>query len=161
MNENVTPAGSTGNGEAQPSSVTDANQFEYLINENRRLQAIIDQYKYWEMNYYNAYNSAASAENNVDDSASGVLEQPTNQLQCPLPDQVQTQVQSIEISETKNPKEMERLRSELETLKKEQDDLITLLADQDLKMQSYVRRLKDLGHDVSLFLFFVVNWSAH
>ncbi|GFS04073.1 general vesicular transport factor p115-like [Elysia marginata] len=45
-------------------------------------------------------------------------------------------------------KEHQELKEEMETLKKEQDDLLVLLADQDAKIESYKNRLKDLGQQV-------------
>ncbi|XP_005090245.1 general vesicular transport factor p115 [Aplysia californica] len=40
------------------------------------------------------------------------------------------------------------LREEMETLKKEQDDLLVLLADQDAKIDKYKTKLKELGQEV-------------
>lgn len=45
------------------------------------------------------------------------------------------------------------LRDELETLKKEQDDLLVLLADQDAKIGKLKDKLKELGQEVSS-----INW---
>ena len=45
------------------------------------------------------------------------------------------------------------LRDELETLKKEQDDLLVLLADQDAKIGKLKDKLKELGQEVS-----TINW---
>ena len=45
------------------------------------------------------------------------------------------------------------LRDELETLKKEQDDLLVLLADQDAKIVKLKDKLKELGQEVS-----TINW---
>lgn len=41
------------------------------------------------------------------------------------------------------------LHEELETLKKEQDDLLELLADQDAKIAKFKDKLKELGQEVS------------
>ena len=40
------------------------------------------------------------------------------------------------------------LQEELETLKKEQEDLLVLLSDQDTKIDKYKARLKELGQEV-------------
>lgn len=44
--------------------------------------------------------------------------------------------------------EKEKLQSEVQESKKEQDDLLMLLADQDQKIHSLKKRLKDLGETV-------------
>jgi len=41
------------------------------------------------------------------------------------------------------------LEDELDTLKKEQEDLLVLLADQDTKIDKYKTKLKELGQHVS------------
>ena len=40
------------------------------------------------------------------------------------------------------------LQEELETLKKEQEDLLVLLADQDTKIDKYKAKLRELGQEV-------------
>ena len=45
-------------------------------------------------------------------------------------------------------KDKSGLQEELETLKKEQEDLLVLLADQDTKIDKYKARLKELGQEV-------------
>ena len=45
--------------------------------------------------------------------------------------------------------ERDGAREELETLKKEQEDLLVLLADQDTKIDKYKTKLKELGQEVS------------
>ena len=40
------------------------------------------------------------------------------------------------------------LKTEVESLTKEQDDLLVLLAEQDTKMRTYRKRLKELGETV-------------
>ena len=49
--------------------------------------------------------------------------------------------------------EKEGLKEEMETLKKEQDDLLVLLADQDAKIERYKVKLKDLGQEVCTIYF--------
>lgn len=158
------PAGN-GNGEVQSSSasaIADSTQYDYLMNENRRLESIIDQYKYWESSIYaNANNQTATAaataavvpeQNGALANGSGGLEESANQLPDQFTCQQQHAQQQLESASQSTPEkaiESSQLRGELETLRKEQEDLITLLADQDLKMQKYVRKLKDLGHVVS------------
>ena len=44
------------------------------------------------------------------------------------------------------------VQEELDTIKKEQDDLLVLLADQDAKIERYRHKLKQLGQEVSLTL---------
>ena len=44
------------------------------------------------------------------------------------------------------------LQDELETLKKEQEDLLVLLADQDTKIDKFKARLKELGQEVGYTL---------
>lgn len=52
--------------------------------------------------------------------------------------------------------EKNNLKEDLETLKKEQDDLLVLLADQDSKIEKYKTRLRDLGQEVTnSFVFWV------
>ena len=41
------------------------------------------------------------------------------------------------------------VEDELDTLKKEQEDLLVLLADQDTKIDKYKTKLKELGQQVS------------
>ena len=52
------------------------------------------------------------------------------------------------LSESKND-DLVRLETELETVKKEQEDLLVLLTDQDSKIRHYKNRLKELGQTVS------------
>lgn len=125
---------------SQSQTVADSNQLEYMFNENRRLQSIIDQYKYWEANYYaNSYNQQLNDIQQGNKDGSLVVQPTTNTV---VPDGNEKQENKVENNET------DKLRHELETLRKEQDDLITLLADQDLKMQKYVRQMKDHGLSV-------------
>lgn len=156
MYDNSGAANDNGEG-GQPSPSADSTQFDYLINENRRLQSIIDQYKYWEANYYaNASAYGAPFNSNGDLSAAAGQESASQTSSQQLPDPLtgvqQQTLQSTESSSTKEVTSQEtlQLRKELDSLRKEQEDLITLLADQDLKMQKYVRQLKDLGQEVSL-----------
>lgn len=44
--------------------------------------------------------------------------------------------------------EKDAVKEELETLKKEQEDLLVLLADQDTKIDKYKKKLKELGQEV-------------
>ncbi|KAI2804951.1 Vesicle-mediated ER to Golgi transport protein [Blomia tropicalis] len=126
---------------SQSQTVADSNQLEYMFNENRRLQSIIDQYKYWEANYYaNSYNQQLNDIQQGNKDGSLVVQPTTNTV---VPDGNEKQENKVENNET------DKLRHELETLRKEQDDLITLLADQDLKMQKYVRQMKDHGLSVA------------
>lgn len=46
-------------------------------------------------------------------------------------------------------------KDETETLRKEQDDLLVLLADQDQKVDQYKAKLKVLGEEVSLWKIIV------
>lgn len=48
--------------------------------------------------------------------------------------------------------ECQRLTNELENVRKEQEDLLVLLTDQDSKLRHYKKRLKDLGQSVRLYL---------
>lgn len=52
--------------------------------------------------------------------------------------------------------EKESVKEELETLKKEQEDLLVLLADQDTKIDKYKSKLKELGQEVSEHSFFYI-----
>lgn len=47
--------------------------------------------------------------------------------------------------------ENDRLRTEVDKLKKDQEDLLVLMADQDDKLHKYKERLKSLGQAVSHF----------
>lgn len=40
------------------------------------------------------------------------------------------------------------MKEEMETLKKEQDDLLVLLADQDARIEKFKTKLKELGQEV-------------
>lgn len=163
------------NGETQSVASVDAAQYDYLMNENRRLLTIIDQYKYWESTYAAAYanvTAAAAANNNNSTSApealagavnggpSAILENGINDADGQLPEQLphaavgaselQESVQcAADVVAVSSEDEVTRLRSELESIRKEHDDLISLLADQNLKMQQYERHFKDLGQHVS------------
>lgn len=156
------------NGETQSVASVDAAQYDYLINENRRLLSIIDQYKYWESTYAAAYanvTAAAAANTSAQEAAAGaangapgvVLQ---NGIDGQLPGQLPSataasesqgsNVQSAaEVVPVNSDEEVTRLRSELESIRKEHDDLISLLAEQNLKMQQYERHFKDLGQHVS------------
>ena len=57
----------------------------------------------------------------------------------------------IEEEKTALGAEHQELKEEMETLKKEQDDLLVLLADQDVKIGTYKDKLKELGHQVGVF----------
>lgn len=46
--------------------------------------------------------------------------------------------------------EKDAVKEELETLKKEQEDLLVLLADQDTKIAKYKQKLKELGQEVCM-----------
>lgn len=46
------------------------------------------------------------------------------------------------------------MEEELDTLKKEQEDLLVLLADQDTKIDKYKSKLKELGQPVCHHIFF-------
>lgn len=132
------------NGETQSVASVDAAQYDYLMNENRRLLSIIDQYKYWESTYAAAYaNVTAAAAAN------------TSEIDGQLPGQHPAAAdsgesqESVQCAASFEDDEATRLRSELERIRKEHDDLISLLADQNLKMQQYERHFKDLGQNVS------------
>ena len=47
------------------------------------------------------------------------------------------------------------MEEELDTLKKEQEDLLVLLADQDTKIDKYKSKLKELGQPVCHHIFFL------
>lgn len=57
--------------------------------------------------------------------------------------------QSSLSSETNNDR-VKQLEAELDNVKKEQEDLLVLLTDQDSKLRHYKKRLKDLGQTVGL-----------
>ena len=48
--------------------------------------------------------------------------------------------------------EKKELKEEMESLKKEQDDLLVLLSDQDAKIDKYKAKLKELGQEVRISL---------
>jgi len=58
--------------------------------------------------------------------------------------------QKIEDECNRKDGEKEVIKEELETLKKEQEDLLVLLADQDTKIDKYKQKLKELGQEVSV-----------
>lgn len=127
-------------GNYDTSSVkSESNQIEYLINENRRLLSIIDQYKYWEQNFYAHYHQtpeSLSTQANVSDSdISRNISEP-----------------DIKPSES-NAMEMERLKTELDTIRKEQEKLVSLLGDQNIKIQFYEKELNDRGLSVSFSVY--------
>lgn len=151
------------NGETQSVASVDAAQYDYLINENRRLLGIIDQYKYWESTYAAAYANAtaaaAAANNNTNNNSTSAQEVAgtvnggglPNGIDGQFPEQHpacaggQTQTAGVQCAaETVNSgEEVTRLRSELENIRKEHDDLTSVLADQNMKMQQYEQQLKD------------------
>lgn len=49
------------------------------------------------------------------------------------------------------------LQTELDSTKKEQEDLLVLLADQDTKLSSYKTKLKDLGQNVSFAFKWIIS----
>ena len=51
----------------------------------------------------------------------------------------------------------DKVKEELETLKKEQEDLLVLLADQDTKIDKYKQKLKELGQEVSLTIHYFIQ----
>ena len=57
-------------------------------------------------------------------------------------------LQVLEEEKLSESEERTVLRDELETLKKEQDDLLVLLADQDAKIGKFKDKLKELGQEV-------------
>ena len=67
--------------------------------------------------------------------------------------------QSKSLSESELLAERQKLESELDFVRKEQEDLLVLLTDQDSKLRHYKRRLKELGqtvstcNDVSIYCF--------
>lgn len=156
------------NGETQSVASVDAAQYDYLINENRRLLGIIDQYKYWESSYAAAYanaTAAAAAANNgtsVQEVASTVNGELTNGIdgtdgqfaeQHPVSSgesqaRGQCSAEAVAIVNTSE-EEVTRLQSELENARTERDDLTSVLADQNLKMQQYEQQLNDSGQRVS------------
>jgi len=56
----------------------------------------------------------------------------------------------MEIEKTEVEVDREQVLNEMREGKKEQEDLLVLLADQDTKLKSYRRRLKELGEKVVL-----------
>ena len=61
--------------------------------------------------------------------------------------------QALEEAKELESTEKEGAKEELETLKKEQDDLLVLLADQDAKITKFKDKLKELGVEVSFVIF--------
>ena len=55
---------------------------------------------------------------------------------------------SQKISSEPKSNDMSRIEAELENVRKEQEDLLVLLTDQDSKLRHYKKRLKDLGQTV-------------
>lgn len=122
------------------SNKSESNQVEYLINENRRLLSIIDQYKYWEQNFYAYYHQtpeSLSTQVNVSDS------------------DISRNISEPDIkSQDSNLTEADKLKTELDTIKKEQEKLVTLLGDQNIKIQCYEKEFKDRGLSVGVAIFF-------
>jgi len=54
--------------------------------------------------------------------------------------------------------ECERLTNELDNVRKEQEDLLVLLTDQDSKLRHYKKRLKELGQSVR-FISYLFNFT--
>lgn len=132
-----------------------ANQLEYLINENRRLQTIIDQYRYYEQHYTYAFHQAENLSTivNVSDSDLSSMAKETVSFEFSAPSPTDPNNQETDVQTDESNKEVCRLNSELDSLRKEQEDLLSLLSDQGLKMQKYVLLLKSLGHEVSIIYF--------
>ncbi|KAH9513006.1 Vesicle-mediated ER to Golgi transport protein [Bulinus truncatus] len=57
-------------------------------------------------------------------------------------------IRTLEEEKAETVQEKENVREEMDTLKKEQDDLLVLLADQDAKIDKYKSKLKELGQEV-------------
>jgi flagellar basal body P-ring protein FlgI len=56
--------------------------------------------------------------------------------------------QKSKVNEESMISECQRLTNELENVRKEQEDLLVLLTDQDSKLRHYKKRLKELGQSV-------------
>ena len=56
--------------------------------------------------------------------------------------------QTLETEKTEAEIDREQVMNELREGKKEQEDLLVLLADQDTKLKEYRRKLKELGEKV-------------
>ena len=136
----------------------DNQQINYLMNENRRLLSIIDQYKCWEQNYYAYYNQQQQQPSQshhqqqafASESQSLSLSTQVNVSDSDIsrhvsePDRPPTTTN--ELADNNVPiVEMEKLREELESIRKEQDALISLLGDQNLKLQYYEKEFKNRG----------------
>ena len=59
-------------------------------------------------------------------------------------------MQQIENEKSEMEDEKIKMLEDAESLRKEQEDLLVLLADQDTKISTYRKRLKELGETVSL-----------
>lgn len=58
--------------------------------------------------------------------------------------------QALELEKTDLELDKHQENDNMESLKKEQDELLILLADQDTKIKSYRNRLKELGEKVCI-----------
>ncbi len=75
--------------------------------------------------------------------------------------EAKARVESLEAQLTEARQQLDALRksdsqllNEVDKLKKDQEDLLVLLADQDVQVRKYKDRLKSLGQPVTYFILF-------
>jgi len=77
-------------------------------------------------------------------------------------DSLLSDIQDLEVEKAEVEVDREQVMHEMREGKKEQEDLLVLLADQDTKLKTYRRRLKELGEKVMLgfLLLQVLHFST-
>ncbi len=61
-------------------------------------------------------------------------------------------LQDVEVEKDSAEEDRHKTLEEMEDSRKEQDDLLVLLSDQETRIKKYRKKLKELGHTVSSFL---------
>lgn len=124
----------------------DNQQIDYLMNENRRLLSIIDQYKCWEQNYYAYYNHQQQQQAISSESLSTQVNVSDSDISRHVSEADRPPTTTNELSDNNvHIVELDKLRTELESIRKEQEALISLLGDQNLKLQYYEKEFQNRG----------------
>lgn len=140
---------------AVASNSVDSQQLESLINENRRLQSLIDQYRAWEQSYYASFYASQSMQPDAQ-PAEQVVTTATGNTSCASSSNNgqhgSSVTETFELVDTNldfaaKEEDFESMKREVETLRKEQENMVKLFADQKIKLTKYEELLKQFGHE--------------